>query len=122
MMQERLRAEVLHRLQEAYGLKARPGTQYLRGGTCPACGKKELYTRSDAPWVVRCGRERACAAQWHVKELYADLFDDWSRRAPATEHAPDASAIAYLEFARGCGLTWLRDDSARSITSTATSG
>ncbi|MBA1289154.1 toprim domain-containing protein [Pseudomonas japonica] len=100
-MEQRLLAEVLERLQQQYGLKPRAGARYLRGGTCPACGKKELYTRAESPWVVRCGRESKCAAQWHVKDLFADLFDDWSRRAPATEDAPDASAIAYLEFARG---------------------
>ncbi|NOP35835.1 bifunctional DNA primase/helicase, partial [Klebsiella pneumoniae] len=28
-------------------------------------------------------------------------FDDWSKRAPATDKAPAASAMAYLSFARG---------------------
>jgi hypothetical protein len=36
-----------------------------------------------------------------VKELYGDLFDDWSKRAPATDDQPAASAKAYLTFARG---------------------
>ncbi|NMX74626.1 toprim domain-containing protein [Pseudomonas sp. WS 5532] len=50
--------------------------------------------------VIRCGRGK-CGQTWHVKELYEDLFNDWSTRAPATEQHPNATARAYLEFARG---------------------
>ncbi|TKK40727.1 bifunctional DNA primase/helicase [Pseudomonas fluorescens] len=49
---------------------------------------------------MRCGRGK-CGQTWHVKEIYEDLFNDWSARAPATEQNPNATARAYLEFARG---------------------
>ncbi|ALI11103.1 toprim domain protein [Pseudomonas fluorescens] len=54
--------------------------------------------------MIICGRESKCAKRWHVKELYEDLFDDWSRRAPSCDQYPTATARAYLEFARGFRL------------------
>jgi len=107
-MDRQIRDEVLRRFEADFGLKRRAGTDYLRGGTCPSCGKKELYARYDQPWFIKCGRESKCGEQWHVKELFDDLFDDWSKRAPSTEQAPAASADAYLQFARGFDLGLIR--------------
>lgn len=98
-MEYELRADILDRLKSDYGFKHKAG-QYMREGKCPACNKKELYAFHDAPWVIRCGRGK-CGQTWHVKEIYEDLFNDWSTRAPATEQHPNATARAYLEFARG---------------------
>lgn len=103
-MDPSIRGEVLRRLEQDYGLKPRSGTKYLRGGQCPACGKKELFSRQDEPWFIKCGRESKCGQQWHVKELYEDLFDDWSKRAPSTEKEPTATAKSYLQNARGFRL------------------
>ena len=100
-MEHELRTEVLKRLETDYELKHRSGTHYMRGGKCPACGKKELYSHHKNPWLIICGREGKCNQSWHVKELYEDLFDDWTKRAPATDQYPNATARAYLEFARG---------------------
>ncbi|WP_296250351.1 toprim domain-containing protein [Pseudomonas sp. UBA4194] len=100
-MEHAIRADVLTRLENDYGLRHRTGTEFMRGGQCPACGKKELYSNFEKPWFIKCGRESKCGQQWHVKELYGDLFDDWSRRAPSTNGDPIATARAYLEFARG---------------------
>ncbi|HHS7811162.1 toprim domain-containing protein [Pseudomonas putida] len=96
-----LHADVLQRLTRDYGLKRRLSTDYLRGGKCPACGQKELYARYSEPWLIICGRESKCAQRWHLKEIYEDLFNDWSKRAPSSEQFPSATARAYLEFARG---------------------
>lgn len=101
MMNEDIRSQVLQRLEGDFGLKLRTGTNYMRGGVCPACGKKELYARHDNPWQIRCGRPERCGHIEHVKELYEDLFEDWSKRAPATDNDPTVTARAYLEFARG---------------------
>ncbi|MGH8385510.1 MAG: toprim domain-containing protein [Pseudomonas sp.] len=100
-MEQQIRGDILTRLEFDYGLRHRTGTDFMRGGTCPACNKKELYSSFEKPWFIKCGRESKCGQQWHVKELYADLFDDWSKRAPATDDQPTASARAYMEFARG---------------------
>lgn len=103
-MDRQVRDEVLRRFEADFGLKHRAGTDYMRGGTCPSCGKRELYSRYDQPWFIKCGRESKCGEQWHVKELFDDLFDDWSKRAPATEKDPTATAKGYLQAARGFHL------------------
>lgn len=107
-MDKAVRLEVLSRLERNYGLQQMKGTPYMRKGTCPACGKKELYSRSDEPWFIKCGRESKCGQQWHVKELFEDLFDDWSKRSPATDAEPNRTADDYLSFARGFDLSLIR--------------
>ncbi len=117
MMNNDLRADILQRLQNDYGFKHKAG-KYMREGECPACRKKELYTFHDDPWVIRCSRGK-CGQTWHVKEIYEDLFNDWSKRAPATEQQPNATARAYLEFARGFSLDliqgWFTQESYFSV-------
>ncbi|WP_169900760.1 bifunctional DNA primase/helicase [Pseudomonas gessardii] len=98
-MEKKLRADILDRLKSDYGFKYKAG-KYMREGKCPACNRKELFAFHDEPWAIRCGRGK-CGQIWHVKELYEDLFNAWSTRAPATEQHPNATARAYLEFARG---------------------
>ncbi|QFG33945.1 bifunctional DNA primase/helicase [Pseudomonas umsongensis] len=100
-MDHQLRADVLQRLEADFGLQHMAGTQYMRKGTCPQCNQRRLFSRYDEPWFIRCGREQKCRYMEPVKELYGDLFDDWSKRAPATDDQPAASAKAYLTFARG---------------------
>ena len=104
-MKDDLRNDVLQRLESDYGLKHRSGTDYMRGGTCPKCHKKTLWTRHSTPWRVVCGRPEKCRHSMHVKEIYDDLFEDWSKRVPATESAPTATARAYMEFARGFDIS-----------------
>lgn len=99
-MKERLRAEVLTRITRDYGLK-RAGASYMRKGKCPKCKKSTLYTFSDSPWMLICGRPEKCNHRVHIKDVYSDLFNDWSEQAPATAEDPTATARAYLEFARG---------------------
>lgn len=100
-MDHKLREDVLQRLEADFGLQHMAGTQYMRKGTCPQCNQRRLFSRYDQPWFIRCGREQKCRYMEPVKELYSDLFDDWSKRAPATDDQPAASAKAYLTFARG---------------------
>ena len=104
-MRDDLRHDVLQRIESDFGLKHRAPTNYMRGGICPKCNKKELYTRFDSPWQLICGRQEKCGHTVHVKEIYSDLFEDWSKRVPATENAPTATARAYLEFARGFNIS-----------------
>ncbi|MXI46167.1 bifunctional DNA primase/helicase [Pseudomonas moraviensis] len=58
--------------------------------------------------MLICGRESKCAQRWHLKDIYEDLFDDWSKRAPSSEQFPIATARAYLEFARGFRFELIR--------------
>ncbi len=109
-MNESLRIEVLSRLQRDYDFK-RTDVRVMRKGKCPApkCGQKTLFTYSDAPWMLVCGRPEACGHRVHVKDVYSDLFNDWSAQAPATADNPTATARAYLEMARGFHLEMLED-------------
>ncbi|HEY9210371.1 MAG TPA: toprim domain-containing protein [Methylotenera sp.] len=75
--------------------------EHLQQGECPACKKKELYTFAEAPWVLRCGRLNKCGAEFHIKDLYPDLFNNWSERYKPTPVAPNASADAYMSEGRG---------------------
>ena len=106
-----LLAEVARRLQDDYGLKPSPDGKYMRGGVCPLCKKKTLWTWMQTPWVVRCERLNHCGFEAHAKDLYAELFSSWSERARAAEEAkppeqrnPNAAADAYLAQARGFDL------------------
>lgn len=107
-LDRQLQDEVLQRMQTQFGLSQMNGSGYLRKGECPACHQKELYALVDKPYFIRCGRESKCGQQWHVKELWPDLFDDWSKRAPSTDSQPNASADAYLTFSRGFDLALVK--------------
>ncbi len=101
-MNPRLHSDLVRQLERDYGFKEEPG--YLRKGECPSCGKKELYANAEKPWVLRCGRLNKCGAEYHVKELYPDLFTNWSERHPVTQQDPNAAADAYMRDGRGFDL------------------
>lgn len=79
---------------------------YLRGGECPTCGKKELFVNANNPWIIKCGRLNNCGENFHVKERYPELFDNWSERYQPTpqNNNPNAAADAYMHLARGFNL------------------
>ncbi len=122
-MRPDLHADITRRLKLDYAFKVK-GT-WLREGKCPDCNKRELYTKEESPWVLRCGRLNQCGAEIHVKEIYRDLFENWSDRFVRTEASPNAAADAYLMHARGFPLTRLHglysqelhQDRERNITS-----
>lgn len=105
-MRDDLLKEVLTRLKRDYAFKEKG--QWLQEGRCEHCGKKEAFVRADNPWVVKCGRQNRCGRDSHVKDLYADLFENWSNRHKATPEDPNAAADAYLLHARGFDLAPLR--------------
>ncbi len=101
-MSDDLLREVLDRLDE---FKFKPRQGWLRQGVCPSCKQKELYTHADSPWVLKCGRLNNCGYEAHIKDLYPDLFDHWSKRyqAEPTKN-PNAAADAYLSMAQNGGF------------------
>jgi hypothetical protein len=101
-----LHRELTPLLFRDYAFKEQKGM--LRQGRCPECGKKELYTNAEAPWILRCGRLTNCGVQLHVKELYPHLFENWSERHKSTPENPHAAADAYLQSARGFNLDKIR--------------
>lgn len=103
-MDASLHNEIMQRLSE-FNFKKETG-DYLRGGECPSCGKKELYVNANHPWVIKCGRLNNCGETFHVKERYPDLFDNWSVRYQSTpeNNNPNAAADAYMHLGRGFKL------------------
>lgn len=99
--------QVLTGLKARFQFKSERG-QWLQGGTCPSCGKKEVYCSADQPRMVKCGRIEKCGWEEKVRDILPELFEDWSKRAPATEASPTATADAYLTHERGLDLQGMR--------------
>lgn len=111
-MNDKLLDDVGSRLSE-FNLVERG--DWLRQGVCPSCQKRELYTHAHSPWVLRCGRLNNCGYEAHIKEIYPDLFDHWSKRFPVISTPdsnqtpnPNAAADAYLSIGRGFDLDLIR--------------
>ena len=98
--------QVVSRLKSEYGFKQ--VGQWLREGVCPDCSKKSLFTHAHSPRVVKCGRLNKCGLEIHVKELFDDLFKDWSKTYVRTETNPNAAADAYLKEGRGLDINKIK--------------
>lgn len=112
-MEAALENDLRERLTADFRMKhgERSGGKWLQGGVCPHCKNKTLYAAWNTPWLVRCNRTNNCGYETTTKDLYPDLFDNWSRRFPVTRPAsgaeqptapvnPNATADAYLQLAR----------------------
>ncbi|MBC1089712.1 toprim domain-containing protein [Escherichia coli] len=105
-MKHNARKEIINRLIRDYNFKEE--NNYLRYGVCPQCGKKELFTSLERPYIVHCGRENKCGADLLTKELYPDVFSSWSDRYISTKDDPYAAAAAYLQEARNIAVEPLK--------------
>ncbi|ABC27315.1 conserved hypothetical protein [Hahella chejuensis KCTC 2396] len=74
--------------------------EYLQQGKCPNCGKKELFVSMKEPWRVSCNRLKHCGYSETTREIYPELFNNYSERFPTTEANPNATADAYLAHNR----------------------
>lgn len=81
---------------------------WLQGGTCPQCGKKEVFARAENPIVLKCSRANRCGWEQTTRDRYPEIFEVWSKRTPATEENPTATADAYLQHGRHLDLRGLR--------------
>ncbi len=100
---DKIRAE----LQKKFGFKKTRG-KWLQEGKCPNCDEQKLFCASDQPKLVRCGRANSCGYEETVRSILPELFEDWSKQAPATKENPNATADAYLLHERGLELAGLR--------------
>ncbi|MBQ4864581.1 toprim domain-containing protein [Pseudoalteromonas sp. MMG013] len=114
-MYPELHSEVIPRLLNDYGFK-QTGSEFMQQGVCPSCGKKELYANSKHPWVLRCGRLNKCGDEFHIKDIYPDLFESWSDRFPQKTQQnnqivenPSAAADAYMQHGRGFTPSKIKD-------------
>lgn len=106
-MRDDIRSEVIKNITRDYKFDA-PTGDWLQKGKCPQCNKREFYTSAKNPWVLRCGRHNRCGYEVAVRDLYPEIFDNWSNRHQQTETNPHAAADAYLSHARGLDLRLLR--------------
>jgi len=106
-MNPSLHHDVTQRILRDYEFKTSNQT-WLRGGRCPSCGHKELFTNAKEPWVLKCGRLNKCGAELHIKDIYDDLFSNWSDRYESTPKDPNAAADAYMREARGFDLALIK--------------
>lgn len=97
-----LDSQIVDRLHQRFNFKQKG--DWLREGICPNCNKKELFTHATTPKMVKCGRLNKCGYEEHVKEIFDDLFKDWSESHPKTPANPKASADAYMRYSRGFDL------------------
>lgn len=85
----------------------RDAGQYLRGGKCPKCDKKELFANAESPRLIICGRKDKCGHEEEVRSLYPDIFEDCSTLTKDDPN-PNAAADFYLGGVRGFDLQYLR--------------
>lgn len=104
-MRNDLHAEILTALK-AFNFKEERG--WLRQGECPQCKKRSLWINKETPYVLRCDRLNRCGYEQAVKEVFPELFNNWSTRYAVTEEKPNAAADAYLYHARRLDLKELR--------------
>ncbi|WP_260925375.1 toprim domain-containing protein [Novosphingobium sp. 9] len=102
-----LEAEVIKALTAQFQFRKTKGS-WMQEGKCPSCGQREAYCSAKEPKIVRCGRQEKCGWEDSVRALLPDLFEDWSKRFPASEENPAAAADAYLSHERGLDLRLLR--------------
>ncbi|WP_372941462.1 toprim domain-containing protein [Shewanella sp.] len=107
-MNAKLREEVVTRLLRDFDFKTN-NKDFFQQGRCPTCGKKELYTSATSPWVLRCGRLNKCGDEFHIKDLYPELFESWSDRYKPTPQNKNASADAYLRDGRGFDISKIKN-------------
>jgi hypothetical protein len=100
-MDTRIYDDIRQRLERDYEFRPSSDRKWLRRGKCPTCSQKSMYTSAEKPWVLRCERSNRCGVEFHVKELYPEVFASWSDRYKATPANPNAAADAYLRNGRG---------------------
>src|SRR3546814_16083969 len=106
--------KIISGLKAQFAFKSVKGA-WLQEGTCPRCGKKEVYCAADNPRMVKCGRIENCGWEDSVRNLLPDLFEDWSKRQPATPEDPTATADASLSHERGLHLQGLPGAHTRAL-------
>lgn len=107
MMYPETQAEVLRRIERDFSFK-RETAEHLRGGICPACKKKELYTFKNDPWILICPRNNHCGERQYIRDLYPDLFEKWEKRFEPTRENPNRTIEAYMTEGRGFPIDKIR--------------
>ena len=81
---------------------------YLQRGTCPQCGKKELFVSRAKPWVLMCNRGNKCGFSISVRDYMPELFENFIEKYPPTKSEPNLTADTYLALNRNFDLSLIR--------------
>ena len=79
---------------------------FFRHGVCPLCKDKSVWAHVNS-FTLQCDHINNCQYEEHVRDIYPDIFDNFSKRAPATDADPMATAKAYLSQNRFFNVTQL---------------
>lgn len=79
--------------------------------------KKELYANAEQPWRIICGRTNNVYSA-ELRDLYPELFAQWSKRYPQTSSDPHAAADATCSRGRGLDHHKLKVYIAKKATTT----
>lgn len=105
--------EIKTKLNADYSFKARG--DYLIQGKCPKCGQKQLFCRAEKPFYLVCNRKNECQYEANIKEIYPEIFEDWSKRFPPTPQNPNATADNYLKYDRAIDFTQFKNDYTQEV-------
>lgn len=99
-------AKIIDALKAKFNFK-KPDGKWMQEGKCPTCNRNKVFCAADNPKVVTCGGG-SCGYEEAVREIFPNLFDDWSKRVPVTPENPNAVADEYLRTGRGLDISGLR--------------
>ncbi|MBI9109890.1 toprim domain-containing protein [Maridesulfovibrio ferrireducens] len=99
--------EVVQALRTSQFNFTETGTAFIKG-ECPSCGKNELYISKEKPWQMKCNRLNKCGYEEATRNVFPEVFADFSRKYPATEEEPNRTADAFLGIDRAFDLSRIR--------------
>ena len=91
--------EIVETLINDDTFKFKDNGNFLQYGLCPNCNRKSVWVSKTRPGRIQCDHKTSCNPWFSVtpRELYPELFENYSERYPATNEDPKATARAYLE-------------------------
>lgn len=107
-MNNKLHEDIINALRNDGEFNFKEVGKYFQQGRCPYCGRKSLFISKDSPHRIACSHKESCNGGDHynetTRERYKDLFEELSKRYPATREDPEATAKAYMSEIRGFPL------------------
>lgn len=101
--------DVVAALEGDHSFQFKQQERHFQQGRCPQCGKRSAWISVESPIVVRCNHKNNCGYEEPVRDIYPDIFENFSKRYPATPEDPNATARAYMGHVRQFSLSKIGD-------------
>lgn len=88
--------EIVEALINDQNFNFKQGSKVLNKGRCPECNRKSLWVKINKPGRVYCDHQTTCGYTETTRNVYPELFENYSNRHPATNDDPKATARNYL--------------------------